>query len=147
MIEHGYEWHATSNGRSRPRITGSGATGSGALPDSFWNFMYFRSGLYGEQSSATCSFPGANRFFITTLPDLIARPTDVIDDLCAFLGVSPMGIEAFPRDGTSKGVRSPCSRTSSDGSFGQRNVVAYPHRCHPAGGHQMEPRHPADAAA
>lgn len=77
-----------------------------ACPGSFWNFMYFRSGLYGEQIERYLELFVRERFFITTLDHLVDDTTRTVDDLCGFLGVTPMRAVSLPRDGTSKGVRS-----------------------------------------
>jgi hypothetical protein len=107
MVEHGYELLPTMDqalaaedrrfASERFRRT---------CPGSFWNFMYFRSGLYAEQIERYFALFPRDRFFITTLPDLITRPDDTVGAMCEFLGATPMAVEAYPRDGTSKGVRS-----------------------------------------
>lgn len=72
----------------------------------FWNFMYFRSGLFAEQIGRYLELFPADRIFVTTLPDLIERPHEVVNKICTFLGIHPIDLEVFPRDGTSKGVKS-----------------------------------------
>ncbi len=107
MVEHGYEILPTFEralaaedrryASDRFRRT---------CPQSFWNFMYFRSGLYGEQIQRYFDLFPRERFFLTTLTDLVDRPAAVVGDICRFLGVDPMTVTSMPRDGTSKGVRS-----------------------------------------
>ena len=107
MVEHGYEIHSTfeqalkaedrrfHSERFRRRRWGP-----------FWNFMYFRSGLYAEQIERYLEHFPRERLFVTTLPQLITQPFEVVNEMCAFLGVAPLNLETFPRDGTSKGVKS-----------------------------------------
>ena len=80
---------------------------------SFWNYMYFRSGLYAEQIERYFDLFPRERFFMTTLPDLINDPNGSVGAMLAFLGADPMAVEGFPRDGTSKGVRSTLAQVAT----------------------------------
>lgn len=75
-------------------------------PQSFWNYMYVRSGLFGEQMARYLNHFEREQFWFTTLRDLIHEPTDVIRSLCDHLGLDAIELNEFPRDGTSKGTRS-----------------------------------------
>ncbi len=107
MVEHGYEilptleraLDAEDRRYASPRFRAR-------CPGSFWNYMYFRSGLYGEQIQRYFEIFPPERFFITTLPELITQTDAVVGRLWDFLDVQPWPVGAFPRDGTSKGVRS-----------------------------------------
>ncbi len=73
---------------------------------SFWNYMYVRSGLFGEQVQRYFEHFESEQFWFTTLDRLIAEPAKTMRDLHRFLGVEPVEVEKFPRDATSKGIRS-----------------------------------------
>lgn len=73
---------------------------------SFWNYMYFRSGLFGEQVQRYYDHFDRDRFWFTTLDRLITEPAVTMRSLHHFLGVEPLEVGEFPRDGTSKGTRS-----------------------------------------
>lgn len=75
-------------------------------PHYFWNFMYYRSGLFGEQVQRYLDLFPRDRFFFTTLYDLHQDPSRVITDIEQFLGVAPEPIGDLPKYGSSKGVRS-----------------------------------------
>jgi hypothetical protein len=74
-------------------------------PHYFWNYMYFRSGLFGEQLARYHAYFPADRFFYTTLYDLQLDPQGVTDAMCAFLGVASQRVDDFPHTNPSKGVR------------------------------------------
>lgn len=73
---------------------------------SFWNYMYFRSGLFGEQVQRYREHFDRDQFWFTTLDRLVGEPTATMRSLHGFLGIEPADLEALPRDGTSKGTRS-----------------------------------------
>ncbi len=110
-VEHGHEILPTFERAldAEDRRYGS-ARFRRTCPGSFWNFMYFRSGLYAEQLERYFALFPRDRFFITTLDRLVDDTTSTVDDLCSFLGVAPMHASTLPRDGTSKGVRSPSAQ-------------------------------------
>jgi hypothetical protein len=66
------------------------------VPDHFWNFMYYRSGLFGEQVQRYYEFFSPGQFFFTTLAELRANSTAVLDRVCEFLGVTAMSLESLP---------------------------------------------------
>lgn len=57
-------------------------------PQYFFNFLYFRSGLYGEQLQRYFSLFDKKQFHILTLGKLSAYPTDSLQAILEFLGVS-----------------------------------------------------------
>lgn len=73
---------------------------------SFWNYMYVRSGLFGEQVQRYFEYFDRRQFWFTTLDRLITEPAQTMHDLQGFLDVEPVEVERFPRDATSKGIRS-----------------------------------------
>jgi sulfotransferase family protein len=75
-------------------------------PHYFWNYMYFRSGLFGEQLARYHAHFPPDRFFYTTLYDLQLDPQAVTDGMARFLGVTPQPVDAFPHTNPSRGVRS-----------------------------------------
>lgn len=58
-------------------------------PQFFYNFMYFRSGLYGSQIERFFSFFHHDRFFFTSFERVAEAPQDVTKKIFDFLGVDP----------------------------------------------------------
>jgi hypothetical protein len=107
MLENGYEPLPTFEralAAEERRFTS--ARFARTCPHYFWNFMYYRSGRFGEQISRYYEHFDRDRFFFTTLYDLQTRTQEVFDGLTAFLGIAPMTIGELPRYGSSKGVKS-----------------------------------------
>lgn len=75
-------------------------------PQYLWNYLYFRSGRFGEQVARYLELYPLDRFYITTLYQLIADPGRVLSDIHAFLGVRPLPVAELPRLELSAGVRS-----------------------------------------
>jgi hypothetical protein len=107
MLENGYEMHRTFE-RALAAEDERYASERFArhCPHSFWNFMYFRSGLFGEQVERYLGHYPRDRFHITTLYDLQADPDRVLGDIEEFIGVARRQHRELPRYGSSKGVRS-----------------------------------------
>lgn len=72
---------------------------------SFWNYMYVRSGLFGEQVQRYFEHFEREQFWFTTLNRLVTEPAATMADLHRFLGIEPAEVEEFPRDATSKAIR------------------------------------------
>ena len=107
MLENGYETHRTFE-RALAAEDERYASERFArhCPHSFWNFMYFRSGLFGEQVARYLEHYPRDRFHFTTLSDLQADPNRVLGDIEEFIGVTRRQHGELPRYGSSKGVRS-----------------------------------------
>lgn len=106
MLENGYEPLPTFEralAAEERRFTS--AHFAKTCPHYFWNFMYYRSGRFGEQIERYYEEYPRDRFFFTTLYDLQVRTQEVFDGLTAFLGIEPLTIGTLPRYGSSKGVR------------------------------------------
>ena len=107
MLENGYELH-----RSFERALAAedrrfaSARFARDCPHYFWNFMYFRSGLFGEQVQRYLDLFPRGQFLFTTLYDLHREPNRVLGDIETFLGVTPLEVAELPRYGSSKGIRS-----------------------------------------
>jgi hypothetical protein len=108
MLETGYEVRPTfERALAAEARRYASARFARRCPHSFWNFMYFRSGLFGEQIARYLELFPRDRFYFTTLYDLQREPTRVMGEIESFLGVTPMPVAAeLPRYGSSKGVRS-----------------------------------------
>jgi hypothetical protein len=71
----------------------------------FWNYMYFRSGLYFEQVKRYIDTFGRERVGVYLFEDLVAQPARTYADVCQFLGISDQfepdfsakNISRFPR--------------------------------------------------
>jgi hypothetical protein len=114
MVEHGHEILPTfEQGLAAEDRRYASARFRRSCSGSFWNFMYVRSGMYAEQLERYFALFPRERFFITTLPDLIKDPSGTVGAMLKFLGATPMAVDAFPRDGTSKGVRSTLAQVGS----------------------------------
>ena len=107
MLENGYEFHSTfERALAAEDRRFASARFARRCPHYFWNFMYFRSGLFGEQVDRYYEQFPRDRFHFTTLYDLQRDPARVLGTIEAFLGVSPAPVGELPRYGSSKGVRS-----------------------------------------
>ena len=58
-------------------------------PENFYNFLYFRSGLYAEQIRNYYSIFPREQFHILKFDDFVADPAGVIRGIFQFLGVDP----------------------------------------------------------
>jgi hypothetical protein len=107
MLENGYEPLPTfERALAAEERRFASARFARNCPHYFWNFMYYRSGRFGEQIARYYEHYTRDRFFFTTLYDLQLRTQSVFDDLTTFLGIDPLPIGELPRYGSSKGVRS-----------------------------------------
>jgi hypothetical protein len=107
MLENGYETHPTfERALAAEDARFASARFRRHCPHSFWNFMYFRSGLFGEQVARYLEHYPRERFHVTTLDDLQADPDRVLGDIEEFIGVTRRTHGELPRYGSSKGVRS-----------------------------------------
>jgi hypothetical protein len=108
MLENGYETLPTfERALAAEDRRYASASFARRCPHSFWNFMYFRSGLFGEQIARYLDRFPRDRFYCTTLYDLQREPARVIAEIEAFLGVTPVPVpDELPRYGSSKGVKS-----------------------------------------
>jgi hypothetical protein len=58
-------------------------------PQYFWNYMYYRSGLYCHQVEKYLHLFGRDRVRVYLFDDLAERAAEVYSDACRFLGVDP----------------------------------------------------------
>lgn len=73
-------------------------------PHSFWNFMYFRSGLFGEQVSRYLDRWPRERFYATTMYEYLKEPELVTGEVLEFLELDPVDLGSVPHYGASKGT-------------------------------------------
>lgn len=107
MLENGYELHRSfEQALAAEDRRFASARFARHCPHYFWNFMYFRSGRFGEQVNRYLELFPREHFHFTTLYDLQRDPARVLGTIEAFLGVSPAPVGELPRYGSSKGVRS-----------------------------------------
>ena len=107
MLENGYELLPSfDRALAAEDRRFSSARFARRCPHYFWNFMYYRSGLFGEQVARYLDLFPRDRFFFTTLYDLHRRPGAVLSAIETFLGVDPDPIDELPKYGSSKGIRS-----------------------------------------
>ncbi len=107
MLENGYEFHRTFEralAAEDRRFTSPQF--ARRCPHYFWNFMYFRSGLFGEQVDRYLAQFPRDRFHFTTMYELLRYPAGVLGGIETFLGVTPAPFGELPRHGSSKGIRS-----------------------------------------
>lgn len=64
-------------------------------PEYFWDYMYFRGGLYYEQVKRYMDTFGKKSVRVYLFDDLINRPAEVYMDVCRFLNISPEVIPDF----------------------------------------------------
>ena len=77
-----------------------------SCPQYFWNYLYFRSGLFGEQVARYFDVFPSGRFYATTLYSLVADPARILGEIHDFLGVGPEVPGELPRLDKSVGIRS-----------------------------------------
>jgi hypothetical protein len=107
MVERGYEHHRTfERALAAEDRRFESARFARRCPHSFWNFMYFRSGLFGEQTARYLEQYPRDRFYVTTLYDLQRDPNAVLGDIEDFIGVERRNYDELGHYGSSKGVRS-----------------------------------------
>jgi hypothetical protein len=107
MLENGYEHHRTfEQALAAEDARYRSERFARHCPHSFWNFMYFRSGLFGEQVARYLDEYPPDRFLFTTLYRLQADPDRVLGDIEEFIGVTRRPHGELGRYGSSKGVRS-----------------------------------------
>jgi sulfotransferase family protein len=90
MIKHGCEWissfekalHAEETRAADPVFEKHN-------PQYFYNYLYFRSGLYGEQIERYFHWFDRDRFLFLTTDDLLSDPLGLIRRVWKFLGVDP----------------------------------------------------------
>ncbi len=108
MVEHGYEHHRTfERALAAEDRRFSSKRFRRSCPHSFWNFMYFRSGLFGEQIGRYLDIWPRHRFYATTLYEYLASPDRVIREVLEFLEAAPADLGPVPHAASSKGTRSP----------------------------------------
>ena len=73
-------------------------------PHSFWNFMYFRSGLFGEQVSRYLDRWPRERFYASTMYEYLKEPELVTGEVLEFLELVPVDLGSVPLCGASKGT-------------------------------------------
>ncbi len=107
MVEGGYELHRTfEQALDAEERRFHSERFRRTCRQSFWNYMYVRSGMFGEQVQRYLQHFERDQFWFTTLDRLIEEPAKTICDLHRFLGVEPLEVDELPRDASSKGTRS-----------------------------------------
>jgi hypothetical protein len=71
-------------------------------PEFFWDYMYVRSSLYGEQIKRYFRTFDRDRIKIFVFDDLVANPASIYDSVCDFLQISKTFRPKFTRE--NKGV-------------------------------------------
>jgi hypothetical protein len=107
MVASGYEVHPTFERAlaAETRRFNSGWFRRNCR-QSFWNYMYFRSGRFGEQVARYLDLWPRERFYATTLYEYAARPERVTNEIVDFLGLRSEDLGAVPRSNPSTGTRS-----------------------------------------
>lgn len=107
MVAHGYERHrsfedalsAEDRRATSARVNDNKQVYGG-------NFLYFRSGLFGQQLQRYLEHFPITAFHVTTLDRLSTQPNETIAGICEFLGISPISVAESRRSNESRGVRS-----------------------------------------
>lgn len=101
MVSDGYEWAPSFE--YALNIEGrrfSGQANRVLMPQYFWNYMYYRSGLYSEQIERYLLRFGY-RLKIVNFHDLITKTRSAFDEILDFLGISMFSLE-LPRENPSR---------------------------------------------
>jgi len=107
MIEGGYESASTfEKGLAAEDSRFESERFRKNCPHSFWNFMYFRSGLFGQQVARYLERWPRDRFYATTMYEYLYQPERVTAEISEFLGIDQVDLGSVPHYGSSKGTRS-----------------------------------------
>jgi hypothetical protein len=108
MLEGGYEQHRTfEKALAAEDARFQSDRFRNNPPHSFWNMMYFRSGLYGEQMARYLERWPRERFYATTMYEYLDDPSRVVGEILDFLELPARDLGDVPHYGSSKGTRSP----------------------------------------
>jgi hypothetical protein len=89
MVMEGYEWLPTlESAVAEEDKRYADEQFRRTCPEWFWDYMYFRSGLYCEQVERYISVFGRDLVRIYLFEDLVSSPGKVYSELCEFLGIS-----------------------------------------------------------
>lgn len=80
-------------------------------PQYFWNFMYYRSGLYGQQVARYLDLFDRSQFLFLSLAELKQSPVASIRRIHEFLGIEPMDVSPQHLNSL-PGVRSPAAQVA-----------------------------------
>jgi hypothetical protein len=107
MAKEGYEEHATFEAALKAEANRDGdKVFMRTNPENYWNYLYFRSGLYSEQLERFFSLFGRDRVCIHMFEDL-SRSIDAVAQVSfSFLGVAPESVPKVGVANAGKGVRS-----------------------------------------
>jgi hypothetical protein len=107
MVEGGYELNGTfEKGLAAENSRFESQRFRRHCPHSFWNFMYFRSGLFGEQVSRYLDRWPRERFYATTMYEYLDEPERVTREVLQFLDADDADLGPVPHYGSGKGTRS-----------------------------------------
>ena len=107
MARHGYEWLSSfEKALDREEERFSDPWFEKHNPQYFYNYLYFRSGLYGEQISRYLEWFERERFLFLTLDELLADPLSVVRRIWTFLDVDPTVVPSLEVQNAGGGVRS-----------------------------------------
>ena len=67
-------------------------------PEYFWNYMYYRSGLYADQVRRYLELFPRDHVLLLRFGDLVKDYQSTFDKVCRFLEVSPQQVPATPRN-------------------------------------------------
>ena len=107
MVMEGYEWLSTfERAVTEEDRRFADVTFRHSNPQYFWNYMYFRSGLYHDQVREYLRLFGPDRVRIYLFEDLVTCPRAVYVDACKFLDLDPAFEPALTVQNVSKIPRS-----------------------------------------
>lgn len=102
MLMEGYEWLPTfSEALREEERRFHNPSFRRENPEYFWDYMYYRSGLYSAQVARYLSAFGNDRVRIYLFEDLIRTPDLVLQDLWSFLEVRAQVSVSFPHENRS----------------------------------------------
>jgi len=96
MVREGYEWLNTfERALAEEERRFHDPSFRWNNPEYFWDYMYFRSGLYYEQVKRYIDTFGEESVKIYLFEELVNRPTEVYRDVCYFLDITPKFVPNF----------------------------------------------------
>lgn len=105
MVEYGYEWRSFEGAIAAEDQRAASERFARHSPGYLWDYLYVRSGFFGEQLDRYLQWFPPERFLFLAQRDLQADPDGVVGRVHDFLGVDRLGVDEPISPNPSRGVR------------------------------------------
>lgn len=105
MVEYGYEWRSFESALAAEDDRAANERFQRRSPGYFWDYLYVRSGFYGEQLDRYLEHFDRDRFLFGTQRELLDDPEGLVGRVHDFLGVDRLPITEQSGTNPSRGVR------------------------------------------